>query len=159
MNKILTIYVCSNCDAQFPKWSGRCLSCGAWGTMQNQTIDQKSIKVKGLDVNPAQIFDLSSDKIKKIDRIKTNISEVDRVLGNGLVPGSLILLGGEPGIGKSTIVTQIAQTVKKEVVYVSGEESLNQVSQRFKRLNYNKQNIKKIEDSIIQSKLIIKSKV
>ncbi len=111
INKISTIYVCSNCDAQAIKWTGRCLECGAWGTLQMQTIDQKTVEQKAAQVSPAEITDFAKTRAKGLNRIKTDISEVDRVLGGGIVPGSLILLGGEPGVGKSTIVAQIAGAI------------------------------------------------
>ena len=108
---IKNIYVCSNCDAQFIKWSGRCLECGAWSTLQKQTVDQKTIDAKNIQVSPAEIIDFTKIKSEAQTRIKTNISELDRVLGEGIMPGSLILLSGEPGIGKSTLVAQVAKTI------------------------------------------------
>ena len=135
-NKVQTIYVCSACDAQFPKWSGRCLECGGWGTLQMQTVDQKT-NDKMADINPAQIIDLQKIKNRTEDkRLATNIKELDRVLGGatpngeaGIMPGSVILLGGEPGIGKSTLVAQIANAISKngQIIYTSGEESANQI--------------------------------
>ncbi len=162
MTKIQTIYVCSNCDAQFAKWTGRCLECGAWGTLQKQTIDQKTIEAKNIQVSPAEVIDFTKIKSEALARTKTNISELDRVLGGGIMPGSLILLSGEPGIGKSTMVTQIAKTIKTDfpIIYVSGEESVNQVKSRFERLNISNEkiqfvsvaNVEKILASIEQVK-------
>ena len=199
-NKISTIYVCSNCDAQALKWTGRCLECGAWGTLQMQTIDQKTVEQKAMQVSPAEITDLAKTKTKGLNRIKTNISEVDRVLGGGIVPGSLILLSGEPGIGKSTIVAQIAgaialtpspspvsrekgvkestsQKTKQSilsplsrrsgrgaglpakalasaggegVIYVSGEESFNQIKDRLGRIKCDAKNIKFINETNVE---------
>lgn len=153
-NKIQNIYVCSNCDAQFPKWSGRCLECGAWGTLQIQTVDQKDIDRKKINVKAAEVINLDKIKEQGLCRIKTNISEVDRVLGGGIVPGSLILLAGEPGIGKSTIVAQIAdaigQSKKEKVIYISGEESANQIKSRLARLKCNIGNIKFISETNVE---------
>ncbi|MEA3464184.1 MAG: DNA repair protein RadA [Patescibacteria group bacterium] len=152
MSKIQSIYVCSNCDAQAIKWSGRCLECGAWGTLQMQTIDQKAIDNKAAQVSPAEIIDFTKTQTKTLKRIKINISEVDRVLGGGIVSGSLILIGGEPGIGKSTIVAQIANTVAlaSDVIYVSGEESFNQVKDRLDRIKCNAKNIKFINETDVE---------
>lgn len=136
--KISTIYVCSSCDAQFSKWSGRCLECGAWGSLKSEIADEKTKTEKNLKVNPAALIDLTSITEQSKDRMKTGIAEVDRVLGDGIVPGSLLLLSGEPGIGKSTIVAQIANAIgKKEnpAFYASGEESAGQVKERFERLD------------------------
>ncbi|MEA3398470.1 MAG: DNA repair protein RadA [Patescibacteria group bacterium] len=140
--KIDTLYVCSNCDAQFSKWNGRCLECGAWGTLQRQTIDQHQRKRKLADVVPAQIIDLNKIKDSDIKRLESGILEIDRVLGGGIVPGSLILLAGEPGIGKSTMLAQLANSIGREnrkdnfskVIYVSGEESAGQIKNRIARL-------------------------
>lgn len=150
--KIQTIYVCSNCDAQSFKWNGRCLECGGWGTLQRQTLDQKKIDSKRMGIAPAEIIDFKNLENIKNERINTGISEVDRVLGGGIMPGSLILLSGEPGIGKSTIVAQIAAALEKNasVVYVSGEESAGQVKSRFDRLNYGGSNIKFISETNVE---------
>jgi len=136
--KLKTIFVCSNCDAQFPKWSGRCLECGAWGTLTEQVLDsheagQKELKQK---IGGAAVIDLKAIPETSLKRITSGQTEIDRVLGGGLVPGSLVLLSGEPGIGKSTLAAQIAAAVgdKEEVIYVSGEESAIQVKARLNRL-------------------------
>jgi len=151
-NKIQTIYVCSNCDAQFPKWSGRCLECGGWGTLQIQTIDQKTIDNKIAQVVPAEIIDLSeiSGPGSQAARLKTGIGEIDRVLGNGLMAGSLVLLSGEPGIGKSTLVAQIAAKLNAPVIYASGEESARQIKHRFARLDINATKIKFLSETNVE---------
>ncbi|NCU43150.1 DNA repair protein RadA, partial [Candidatus Falkowbacteria bacterium] len=114
MAALKTIYVCSNCDAQFPKWSGRCLECGSWGTLSEQIKDQKeSTKLNLNKLGGADLLDLREIKSDKMSRFLTGLTEVDGVLGGGLVSGSLILLAGEPGIGKSTLVAQIADSLGK----------------------------------------------
>lgn len=140
-NKIQTIYTCANCDAQSNKWNGRCLECGAWGTLQKQTLtaDAKEKKAVLDQVGEAKIIhlqDLEAGEKGGMKRIMTGIGEVDRVLGGGIVPGSLILLTGEPGIGKSTIMAQITDSVARnnKVFYISGEESASQVRDRLVRL-------------------------
>jgi DNA repair protein RadA/Sms len=141
----MTIYECSSCGAQVPKWNGRCLECGGWGTLKTETIDQKEAEKKSLNIAPAEIIDLNKVETRhgSFLRIKTDIGEVDRVLGGGILPGSLVLLSGEPGIGKSTIVAQIAHALQKNspVIYSSGEESAAQIKARLERLNCLGENI------------------
>lgn len=150
---IKAIYVCSNCDAQFPKWSGRCLECGSWGTLGEQITDSKEEKkelVKKL--GGAEVIDLALIEATSLERLKTGINEIDRVLGGGLVPGSLVLLSGEPGIGKSTLVAQISSALgkSKQTLYVSGEESAAQVKARLTRLNCSLDNLKFISETNIE---------
>jgi len=150
-NKTQNLYVCSKCDAQFLKWSGKCLECGAWGTLESTIIDKE--EKTEINVAPAQITNLSKIDAKQnnFNRIKTNILEIDQVLGGGLVQGSLSLISGEPGIGKSTMLAQIANAIgmnpTNEVIYVSGEESGAQVKNRFERLHCEIKNIDFISET------------
>jgi DNA repair protein RadA/Sms len=151
-SKSKNVYICSNCGAQSIKWSGRCLECGGWGTLQLETVSVDESKgAAAASAAPAEIIDLK--KIKEIDlnRLQTGIGEFDRVVGGGIVPGSLILLSGEPGIGKSTIVAQVADKIARAdkglVFYVSGEESAGQVKSRLDRLNCNLDGIKFISET------------
>ncbi|MDD5031725.1 MAG: DNA repair protein RadA [Patescibacteria group bacterium] len=157
--KTQNIYVCANCDAQFSKWSGRCLECGAWGTLKMETRKQEEIdsrlggKAREKEVSQAEIINLEKIAENGLSRIKTNISELDRVLGGGIVPGSLVLLAGEPGIGKSTIVAQLADAIGKshgDVIYLSGEESASQIKARLVRLNCNLEKIKFISETNVE---------
>ena len=129
------IFECSKCGAQFPKWNGRCLECGSWGTLSKEIrAEKKTGKGESL-AEPAEVWDLEKVEQTEAERLEVGIKEVDRVFGGGLVPGSLTLLGGEPGIGKSTLVAQVADKLSgKEAVYVSGEESAFQVKSRLQRL-------------------------
>ncbi len=153
---ISNIYVCTNCDAQFSKWSGRCLECGAWGTLVQQTVTSKEKEARVLDIEPATVIAINEIETAHLARIKSNISEFDRVLGGGIVPGSVVLLAGEPGIGKSTIMVQIAQRVSTEikkdqqVIYVSGEESASQFKDRLDRLNCPAVNLKLICETNVE---------
>jgi len=160
-NLLKNIFVCANCDAQFPKWSGRCLECGAWGTLSQSMIDSKEKEKKEYaKVGSAEVIDLSSVENKDLKRYLSGLGELDRVLGAGLVKGCLLLLGGEPGIGKSTLAAQICQNFSQnsKVIYVSGEESLEQIKNRFWRLKSEGKNIgfiaetnlEKIENAIRQ---------
>lgn len=136
MAKNSTIFTCTKCGAQFPKWSGRCTECGAWGTVAEETVTSKEQKKLEHSASAVEAIDLAAIKQQQLIRLKTGIAELDRVFGGGIVPGSLILLGGEPGIGKSTLVGQIIDCLGKDlsVLYVSGEESASQVKDRLTRL-------------------------
>ncbi|MBK9415153.1 MAG: DNA repair protein RadA [Bacteroidetes bacterium] len=140
MAKIKTSFFCQNCGAQAPKWTGRCPSCGQWNTFVEEVIQRKEDlpgweKNDGVKKKVAQAQLLSEVAIKDEHRIALPDQEMHRVLGGGLVPGSLILMGGEPGIGKSTLLLQLALSMKKQsVLYISGEESEQQIKMRADRL-------------------------
>lgn len=132
------MFACSHCDAQFPKWSGRCSECGKWGTVAEEGSEERAGTKAVAAAKPSVSSRLSeSARSASPDRVSTGIGEADRVLGGGLTRGSLVLLSGEPGIGKSTLVAQIAghRSAPGDVVlYVSGEESAPQLAGRFARL-------------------------
>jgi len=137
MSKTKTIFVCQNCGAESPKWIGRCPSCKEWNTYHEEIISASSSGESGLVRNLEKRKPELLDNIKAYDqnRRKTTISELDRILGGGMVSGSLILLGGEPGVGKSTLALQLALALKQTtILYVSGEESEEQISLRAQRL-------------------------
>ncbi|MDD4996301.1 MAG: DNA repair protein RadA [Patescibacteria group bacterium] len=141
----MSIFVCSKCDAQFPKWLGQCSQCGAWGTIMEK--GEESTEIKNFN---NQVIDFNQINQEKFFKIKTGLNEVDRVLGGGIVFESLILLGGQPGIGKSTLVLQIAdKSANHPVFYVSGEESAQQVKTRMDRLNISSNNWKFLGESDI----------
>jgi DNA repair protein RadA/Sms len=133
--KTETIFTCSNCGAQFQKWIGRCLECGKWGTIE-KSVKTSDESRKTPTREPAKTVKLSEVGGKNFQRIPTTISELDRVLGGGLVPGSLILLGGEPGIGKSTLSLQLSSLLP-HTFYFSAEESAEQIKLRADRLGIN----------------------
>jgi DNA repair protein RadA/Sms len=128
------IHECSKCGAQFSKWQGRCNECGSWGTVSQDAINLEVKKEN--QISPDKPINFSEIGVDKKERIKIGIEEVDRVLGGGLVAGSLILLGGDPGIGKSTLALQIAQGIG-DTLYISGEESASQIKMRADRLKSN----------------------
>lgn len=131
-SKTKSIFVCSNCGNEFLAWQGQCSACGEWNTLR-EVKNQKS-KVKNLSPNHlAQPVILTDVTVDEQTRITTGFSEFDRVLGGGVVPGSIGLIGGDPGIGKSTLLVQIAHQMPK-IFYVSGEESAEQIAMRVKRL-------------------------
>lgn len=135
--KSKTIYVCQNCGAKETKWVGRCPTCGEWNSFEEEI----EVKVKGqnnifTNESALKALRLSEVKVNADERIDTGDDELNRVLGGGIVPGSMILLGGEPGIGKSTLVLQFALHNKcGKILYVSGEESIAQIKMRAQRLN------------------------
>ncbi len=135
MAKSKVVFVCQNCGTQSPKWMGKCTSCGAWNSFQEEVIDSSVGKSTATVVSSAtKPMMLSEIKTDNVTRIKTGIQELDQVIGGGIVPGSVILLGGEPGIGKSTLLLQVAVRLQKKVLYVSGEESPQQIYLRAQRL-------------------------
>ncbi len=137
MSKAKTAYTCQNCNYQTPKWVGRCPSCGQWNTLLEELIvKEKSPGFSAASISGNKPLTLNEVPPLKTARIKTGIDEVNRVLGGGIVPGSLILIGGEPGIGKSTLILQLALGLDNlRVLYASGEESIQQIKLRAERLN------------------------
>ena len=131
MSREKTIYVCQSCGASYPKWSGRCSQCGEWNSLSEERVR------KGSDARSVA-REASFTRLDKIDtlaefHIPTGLDELDRVLGGGIVPGSTVLLGGDPGIGKSTLLLQAAGRLAENghaVLYVSGEESSEQIRNR-----------------------------
>jgi len=142
--KVKTKYVCQNCGYSTPRWIGRCPDCDEWNTLIEEIIDKDKRTSNRSSSLLKQSADLKSiSDITQIDsvRFKTGITEFDRVLGGGVVTGSVILIGGDPGIGKSTLMLQIANNLEaKKILYVSGEESGIQIKLRCERLNYNLKN-------------------
>lgn len=136
-----TIYACSKCGAQSPKWTGRCLTCDSWGTISEE-ISETQTKTQTVKIDKKQLIDFTTTPPPVFERLVTNISEFDRVLGGGIVIGSLILLGGEPGIGKSTLILQLCDQLKLPILYVSGEESASQIKMRMDRLKINFKDLK-----------------
>jgi DNA repair protein RadA/Sms len=127
------IFACSHCGAQFQKWTGRCLECGKWGTVEKTAAPIEKNSANSTTHTAVKTFKLQEISQENFKRQKTNIHELDRVLGGGLVNGSLVLIGGEPGIGKSTLALQLA-TLLKNTIYFSGEESINQIKLRASRM-------------------------
>ncbi len=128
---------CQSCGGETPKWMGKCPDCGAWDTLVEERLSSSVLKKKKSSFLPEPVL-LDSVEVKETDRIKTGVGEFDRVLGGGIVDGTLILIGGDPGIGKSTLMLQVLSSLSKagkKCLYVSGEESVRQLSMRGKRLN------------------------
>ena len=157
-DKLKSIYVCTQCGETSPRWLGRCPSCGAWNTMTEDVVAEPT-KASGskssapsrtpgqTSLTPLKLQSVSTTEEKS--RIITGIHELDRVLGGGIVVGSVILIGGEPGIGKSTILLQLCGEVSRtrNVLYVTGEESVRQIKLRAVRLDVPQENISLVSES------------
>ena len=146
MAKAKTAYVCTDCGAEHPKWQGSCVECGAWNTLSEivlapasaakSSVGAQRSSYAGAAAGAPRITPLTAVALTTEARTLTGIGELDRVLGGGLVQGSVVLIGGDPGIGKSTLLLQMLGTLGAHLpsVYVTGEESLSQVASRAQRL-------------------------
>ena len=143
MAKTKTAFFCQNCGTQFPKWIGQCSSCKEWNTIVEEVVQKEDKKSWKTDTvakqanKPLRVSEITQDKELRLDTLD---QVFNRVLGGGLVPGSLTLLGGEPGIGKSTLLLQIALKLPYKILYVSGEESQRQIKMRADRIQPNSEN-------------------
>ncbi|OED34558.1 DNA repair protein RadA [PVC group bacterium (ex Bugula neritina AB1)] len=134
--KTKQVYVCQECGAQSPKWSGKCSECFAWNSLVEEIIESSKNR-KSFSTEKAVPIQLANLKKEQHTRLSSGFSELDRLLGGGIVPGSFVLIGGEPGIGKSTLLLQVSWALagkKHHVLYVSGEESVSQIKDRSLRL-------------------------
>lgn len=142
--KAKTVYICNQCGYESAKWVGKCPSCNAWNTMEEDVVvPQKSTSATNIRASKAAAMPLSQISYTDEARIVTNICELDRVLGGGIVKGSVILLSGDPGIGKSTILLQICNALQEnlKILYVSGEESALQIKMRANRIGVESDNV------------------
>jgi len=150
MSKFKTMYVCKNCAFTSTQWLGRCPECAEWNTfIEDVSVEgphlslSKSGKSTKINFDASKVVELAKVSTKPVSRLSSNIEEFDRVLGGGFVPGQVILLAGDPGVGKSTLLTQICQKLsdKKKILYVCGEESVDQVKVRTARMGYKGENL------------------
>ena len=144
--KFKTVFVCQKCGYESAKWAGKCPECGEWNTLVEEVKQQESKKenrTRNFTQFSSEIVKLADSKAVKEERIPTRIGEFDRLLGGGLVKGQLTLLAGAPGIGKSTLMLQVADALaqNRKVLYISGEESISQISGRAQRLGVKNENI------------------
>ncbi|MCH7411076.1 DNA repair protein RadA [Belliella sp. DSM 111904] len=158
MSKTKTSFFCQNCGAQSPKWLGKCPACGEWNTYVEEIVEKEtSGRGTWKQANQKERRTSIPRRLQEINyeeqpRLVTNDQELDRVLGGGIVPGSLVLIGGEPGIGKSTLMLQIALMLKQtKVLYVSGEESESQIKMRAERMPLNSENCYVLSETNTQS--------
>ena len=149
--KIQTVYTCQSCGAKAPKLLGRCPQCGEWGTYIEEVVSSPNTSTKRTLTTSLPPQKLQDIQTTAEIRISTLNAEFDRVLGGGIVAGSLVLIGGEPGIGKSTLALQVAmQMTDKTILYVSGEESLNQLRMRAQRLSGEPQNLYLVSETSVE---------
>ena len=153
MAKEKSVFVCNECGYDTPKWAGKCPSCGAWNSLVEKKVRTasaaRSVRDIAVESQPQLIDEVSVDELPRIDM---NDAELNRVLGGGLVPGSLLLLGGEPGIGKSTLVLQtVLRMPGYKVLYVSGEESAAQIKLRADRIEYSKSNCHIVCETLLET--------
>ena len=134
MAKIKTAYYCQKCGTQYPQWHGQCKNCGEWNTLIEEIVEKKSSHYDILGSGKQKIINITEVETGTEVRLKTISEELNRVLGGGIVLGSVTLIGGEPGIGKSTLLLQLALKMKKKILYVSGEESASQIKMRADRI-------------------------
>lgn len=148
MAKKKTYFRCGNCDHKEPKWLGRCPDCGEWNSFTEVSSDEVRATPAGRDIKVSPVQSIDNIETAPDIRTRSGIAEVDRVLGGGMMKGSAILVGGEPGIGKSTLMLQLSGKVaeKENVLYVSGEESPGQIKMRSKRLGVSGSKLKILAD-------------
>ncbi len=155
MSKIRKVFVCKNCSYETSSWLGQCPKCQEWNSFEENLISSTnasgSMTVKSRPNLNYELTPLSKTKSTKVDRISSNMPEVDRVLGGGFVPGQVILIAGEPGIGKSTILLEISKMLQKNVLYVAAEESTQQIKIRAERLGYKGENMFVVQETNAQS--------
>lgn len=151
--KIKTIYLCAECGFESPKWSGQCPNCKAWNTLEETTVNTVKPSVGSSVSRIAEALPLEKIVFEAEHRIKTGIGELDRVLGGGIVKGSVSLISGDPGIGKSTILLQICKSITEDtsILYVSGEESAVQIKLRANRLGVENANLKIVAETDTQA--------
>jgi DNA repair protein RadA/Sms len=154
MAKIKNVYACQHCGAQYPKWAGQCLSCGSWNSMVEEAITPASTnpRYQGYATGEPAITSMADVTLHEESRLPSGLQELDRVLGGGLIIGSAVLIGGDPGIGKSTLLLQAVCNLSQhmKVLYITGEESLQQVTLRARRLGLSETNLLLLADTQVE---------
>lgn len=154
MAKVKTAFFCQNCGYETPKWLGKCPDCGEWNTLVEEIIEKNQAGVVAFSTSSGRSAKAQLvAEIEKSEQLRILLpdNELNRVLGNGLVPGSLILFGGEPGIGKSTLLLQLAVQASLKILYVSGEESEQQIKMRAERIGEKNQQVYLLTETNIQN--------
>ena len=160
MAKTKTVFVCKDCGTEYGQWQGQCAACKAWNTLSQVNLGSSSSPVTKADFrrqgyagDQSNVQSLSDIDLQSLPRYSSSIEELDRVLGGGLVPGSVVLIGGNPGAGKSTLLLQIMcqlADIERPALYVTGEESLQQVGMRANRLNLPTDNLKMLAETNVE---------
>jgi DNA repair protein RadA/Sms len=158
MAKVKVAYVCGDCGSDYPKWQGRCDDCGAWNTLSefrtgNASAKKSGSQFKGYAGSLSEVKTLGDIDLTNVPRLSSGVEEFDRVLGGGMVPGSAILIGGHPGAGKSTLLLQVLCRMAKTqpALYVTGEESLQQVAMRAQRLGLPTDSLKMLSETSVEA--------
>src|SRR5467141_2854114 len=155
MKKTETIFACQNCGHQSRKWLGKCPECGEWNSLvEERAPEKKSASRSGFKLREVKAVAYTEIESQDEVRISSGVTEFDRVLGGGIVPGTLVLIGGDPGIGKSTLLLQVADklsTDDRTVLYISGEESGRQIKLRGERLNISAANLYLLPETNLES--------
>lgn len=150
MAKTKSVYICSNCGSNYAKMMGKCFSCGEYNTIQEETVKKSKNTMINLNEIEGVVTPILNIEAYELQRLKAPGTELNRVLGGGIVPGSVILLGGEPGIGKSTLLLQTALRMNKKVLYVSGEESITQIKMRADRIGVTNENCLLLNETCVE---------
>ncbi len=158
MSKTRIKYICNNCGYESLRWLGKCPECNSWNTFVEEIVEA-SKKTSASIKSDAKVYKLNEISAQEDDRILTKISELDRVLGGGLMPGSVILLAGDPGIGKSTLALQSTSLISESILYVSGEESEKQIKLRASRLNIKTDSLFILSETELNQVLTIADKI
>jgi DNA repair protein RadA/Sms len=161
MAKTKTAFVCNDCGSEFSKWQGQCTACKAWNTLTRVNLGttnqspsvQADFRRQGYAGQTSAVQELSDIDVSSVPRFSSSMGELDRVLGGGLVPGSVVLIGGNPGAGKSTLLLQVMCALAQQMpaMYVTGEESLQQVGMRAKRLGLPEKNLKMLAETQVET--------
>src|SRR5476651_1474397 len=156
MSKTKIAYACQHCGAQFPKWSGQCTGCNAWNSLSEEVIQTSRQARQGFAGADPLLTCMTDVNLHDQLRLSSGLNELDRVLGGGIVMGSVVLLGGDPGIGKSTLLLQALchLSQKQKVLYVTGEESLQQVALRARRLDLSADNLHLLAETQVEQILL-----
>lgn len=151
MAKTKKVYICSSCGSNYAKMMGKCVACGEFNTVQEEIVEKPKAAMMNLNDIDGVVTAVNSVDAIELKRLKAPGIELNRVLGGGIVPGSVILLGGEPGIGKSTLLLQSALRMNKTVLYVSGEESLNQIKMRADRIGITNEDCLLLNETCVEN--------
>jgi len=144
-------YICTSCGYESIRWLGKCPECDSWNSFTEELVEVSKHKAGSREKQKTSIYKINEINAAEEDRVKTGIREFDRVLGGGIMPGSIVLLGGDPGIGKSTLAMQAASNISSNVLYVTGEESIKQIKLRALRLKIKSDNFFVLAESNLDS--------
>lgn len=151
MSKQRLKYICTSCGYESIRWLGKCPECDSWNSFTEELVEVSKHKAGSREKQKTSIYKINEINAAEEDRVKTGIREFDRVLGGGIMPGSIVLLGGDPGIGKSTLAMQAASNISSNVLYVTGEESIKQIKLRALRLKIKSDNFFVLAESNLDS--------